>query len=889
MLCEAFKVSPSEDDVQSTPGSLVRSYPGSAVEIPNYVFDGVISQLAEFLALDRFANPHATLPSPAAPDFINALFDNVLQRLATSVPFSEPDALVSGVLRSIGRTAGISRVTKHVRDHVHALHRGFWRRSRLWLFTRVAIQMSDNPALGRSSYKSFILFFMCTLARDKSNTKLSRHLLHLMSSTILRRLNKLGSSTPNRLSEMALDTYTSLREILDARWKQLSICQSPFQNPSRGDLNRDTQLSLLNSRQYIRKALEDHDHESVHTPFRPDLRRRGTLQDFLSSNGDFFDNAYAADPDAALYDVERSVEEGIDDWVASVRNLDHACAQLAVLMGKYMRKADKSIDPEHTSIRFLTAIELCVALDKLVVKEVPMLVDYPPLISITLEHLYLRKTTSLNRLSCAVQYFSARNSQSRWTMPVLSNEFTKDSFPVRYYDQSSYLQQLKARIEEDGMKNATASDVQHGSSSLPYAHGEYLHHLPCQRLTTESTEISQSPLPTSPLHAKVVVFELQCPTCVRIWRSAVPDIQGVVNYRVHISDSSDGLFADVPALQPYLLRHQGTPSYFQIDLGYVYPDRMSSGRHPTSAELQNGPELRYVRRGQRSGSDLWKSLTSGYDFKDHCPSCRALAEYVHSTSHTSNDVMSAQANCPADLSLHEFVAIAHLRSGGSLQWLNILHGLRTRTLNLRRHQVLFLLFHAVSQVGPFDFNTGTWIWHRELQDPSFCNTLLDELEKLLMEVGASSMDSVLMNTISLLLTRVLVSSLSEDVSERAITLIRNVRRKTFSCVQDLSYDLAMAPANEERRNLLLEMAATCRNTFDVDHATLPKLLHSAEDVDALLSCSFFIRALFLACMSYSRIPCTLSAHTSTLQTSPTSTRSCSLPETVTSLLLSRRS
>ncbi|KAN0084492.1 hypothetical protein V8E55_007996, partial [Tylopilus felleus] len=113
-----------------------------------------------------------------------------------------------------------------------------------------------------------------------------------------------------------------------------------------------------------------------------------------------------------------------------------------------------------------------------------------------------------------------------------------------------------------------------------------------------------------------------------------------------------------------------------------------------------------------------------YDLRYHCPSCGVIEKYVHSTSHTSNDVMSAQANCPADLSLDEFVAFAHLRSGGSLQWLNILHGLHTRTLNLRRHQVHFLLSYAVSQVGPFDFNTGTWIWHRELQDPSFCITLL---------------------------------------------------------------------------------------------------------------------------------------------------------------------
>ena len=146
------------------------------------------------------------------------------------------------------------------------------------------------------------------------------------------------------------------------------------------------------------------------------------------------------------------------------------------------------------------------------------------------------------------------------------------------------------------------------------------------------------------------------------------------------------------------------------------------------------------------------------------------------------------------------------------------------------------------QVGPLDLNTGTWIWHQELQDPSFCDALLDELEKLFVD-GTGSIAGVLMNTVSLLLTRVLMSSPSEDISDRVIVLLRSVRRKTFSWVQDLLYDLDMAPMNRERQNLLLYMTTTCRSTFDVDPATLRHLLHSAEDVDALLSCAFLPKAL----------------------------------------------
>ena len=160
----------------------------------------------------------------------------------------------------------------------------------------------------------------------------------------------------------------------------------------------------------------------------------------------------------------------------------------------------------------------------------------------------------------------------------------------------------------------------------------------------------------------------------------------------------------------------------------------------------------------------------------------------------------------------------------------------------------YLLTHSAFQVGPLDLNTGTWTWHEELQESSFCNAILDELESLFVDVGGGSIDGLLMSTISLLLTRVLASSPCEDVSERIITLLRRVRRKTFRWVQELSYDLTKAPANEERKILLLTMAATCRSTFDVDPVILRKLFHSAEDVDALLTCAFFVHA-FSECMS----------------------------------------
>ncbi|KAG6379699.1 hypothetical protein JVT61DRAFT_10224 [Boletus reticuloceps] len=870
VLCEAFEVSPSWDVVKRTKGPLSCSYPGSAAEIPNEVLDDRDFQLefSNFLSRTNIIGPDLPLPPPAHPRYIDILLD--------------------GVLQSIGRAANIVRVTergalhKRIRDRVGRLWRDedededeakdVWRRSALWLLIRVTIQMSTNCSPGYASYKRFTLFFMCTLASDARNTSLSSDLLHSMLSRILRRLSKLNSSVPDWLSDVALKTCDRLREITAGRRKELSVRPSPFRNPSQDELTRDTQPSLLNSREYIQNILDNVGHESVRTPFHPSHRRLGTIEDFLSSNGSFFDEAYDADPDTTLYDFERSVEQGIDDWFACVTNVDEACTQLGVLMDKYMTKAyehPEGLDADDISIRLLTAIELYVVLDKLVVKEIPMFADYPPGISTAfLEKLLLRRVTSLHRLSCAYQYLSARHSRSRPGWSVLSDEFTEDSFPARYYDQSPHLQQLKARIEGDTTKKiAGRVGSQRRGNNLTHTaydgYREHQRHIPPQQLA-ENPEISQSPLPDSLVHAKVIAFELQCPACVRIWRSAAPCILNgcyLLTVDRYSLDAEEGhyLLANVPALQPYFATEcQELPLRVQIHLAYYYPENSGSPtlryvvQHPYRAVFFKKEKLSIQIRQAGRSCRHWE-LSSNLKRRqgEYLLEPVELDKYTDSTSHTSNNVLGAQADCPPDLSADEFIVFAHLRSGGSLQWLNILQGLRCRTLNLRRREVHHLIAHAAFQVGPLDLNTGTWIWHQETQDSSFCTALLDELESFFTDVGAGSIDGVLMNSISLLLTRVLMSGPSEDITERAITLLRGVRRKTFAWVQELSYDLSKAPMNRERRNLLLDVTAACRSTFDVHPATFHKLFHSAEDIDAFLSCAFFIHAIGLPCMSSS--------------------------------------
>ncbi|KAH0834163.1 hypothetical protein J3R83DRAFT_11469 [Lanmaoa asiatica] len=78
------------------------------------------------------------------------------------------------------------------------------------------------------------------------------------------------------------------------------------------------------------------------------------------------------------------------------------------------------------------------------------------------------------------------------------------------------------------------------------------------------------------------------------------------------------------------------------------------------------------------------------------------------------------------------------------------------------------------------------------------------------------------------------------VSWEVLGLLRTVRGKVFSWVQELSTRLAETPGDEELRGFLRDAAAVCRSMFDVDPAIIRKLLHSAEDIEVLLSSAVLI-------------------------------------------------
>jgi hypothetical protein len=731
----------------------------------------------------------------------------------------------------------------------------------------------EQTPLGLHTYKAFMIFFMHELAEKAIEADMSSELLHFMSTKISRRLTKLGSSAPDWLSQKALQTCTRVRKTLEERWERVQNCQaaSPSWTPFELDPSKGTQLSLLESRSYVCNALMNQGTELPHTTCNPQHPHRGTLEDFLSSNGQFFKDAYHAEPRLALRDVEQEVERGIDTWVApilatDIAGVEVACVQLETLSENYSPRAQKAYEnnPEELSIMFLTTIELWVALDKLVVKKIPMLEEYSPEVPLAhLERLLLRKSEQLDRLRLAYQYIRDRHARARDGWSVFSTEVDDRSFAVRYYNTSHRLQALKARVEEDArrarheklveLQRKNARHAELGREIAAMDHTFYpsgRHHRRCGKCQQEqqrngmTIEVQEWPLPSLQVAAAMVVFELDCPLSFNMWRSAMFHLLVDLCSPSQHPHSPYILLGNYPALQPYHEQHPRSRSTLASDTKPFIRTHYREASIPATKDLvciKNG--LKFYGWDPISSTKISEPFRNS-DNSDLCTyqlpggAYGNLQGYLKSTSHTSNEVIANQEDCHKELSIHEFIAFGHLRSGSSLQWSNILRELRARTLTFRNNEVHLLLAQVSGQVGHLS-DVGEWSWHGDLAEPLFCDALLGEIKDLTLSVEANWLEGATMASVSFLISRLLASNQDTGVRARAHGLLREVRKKTFSWVQELSLKVREVE-DEEIRGRLRDIAAICRSTFDVDLENMREQLSSQEDVEILVSCAIFI-------------------------------------------------
>jgi hypothetical protein len=874
---ESFEVSAPDAVVMGTTGKLLCSYPGPAIAIPQEVANNPAFQveLASFLNQMNVDVLDSAATTTKAKSTVVEERDSAHPRYITH--------LLTGILRGMGRVAEVTRIQKRIADDILWKNaKKPWRRSPLYLVIRVALQTSlHQNGSGNNAYKAFMVYMMARTLQLVLDKGFPSDLLFCMRGKISRRLYKMGPAAPDFVLQVVQKAGLATETLLQKRWiaVQNDQAKSGRWAPSDLDIPRDTSLSLPQSKSYISQVLQGNPFRSTSYTFEPNhTRRLHNVRDFRTFEHGL-SKAFAADPLIALADFELAVSNHLDGWVAESIDRESACLTVAACITKYS-EASLSLyasNPENQSTMLLTIFELWVALDKLCMAQCPLLREYSPEVPVELfAPLLLRRSRSFSRLTAIEEYVRERHRRAQDEFSIFTDDVDGETFAVRYFDTSIRHQSLRSRInnaaekerqkkkQEIQSQNAAHEKLARRYESMEHEswinrRGRTYHSAQrCQRCLLEAKannmEISvhEWPLPQHPLEAKVTVFELDCPVVFGVWRTTTYQVLGDI-----CSPSTKKRSANPPVkLETYhgfqnYLRPGMTPritlaSTTKSFLGSHYKTRWIPCYDESSVCVNNGLQFRLYDEHQ----DAWATTPFlECSIVQYCTlqlpvegPYKDLQYAVDTTSHTSNQVLANQSQCPRDLNLHEYIAFASLRGGYRLQWLNIARELRARSLSFHREEVHILLTQTACQIGHLS-RDSTREWHAELRNAGFGSVLLQELEDLMVSIEANWLEIISVRSVIALASRLLASKPDTCIIDRVYALLRKARNVTFEWMHQLTRKIRDTEDEDkvhEFQRRVSEIAATCRGTYDVDPDHVPNLLGSPNDVAVLVECAIAI-------------------------------------------------
>jgi len=254
------------------------------------------------------------------------------------------------------------------------------------------------------------------------------------------------------------------------------------------------------------------------------------------------------------------------------------------------------------------------------------------------------------------------------------------------------------------------------------------------------------------------------------------------------------------------------------------------------------------RRGVKRYTDV--DLSTGHvwvaDMRDSCTfklpsSCNSVQYFVGSTDHTSNGVICNQSWRPDGWPVHEYYSFALLRAGSRLQWLNILREIQAGNLSLNRVEFVYLFLQACWQAGPRGVtDTHLWETHEILLDVDFCNHILDALEGSLTGIRENWLQQMSMQLVICLGARVLSLTRDCQIKARASYFLKICRAACMDWLLDIIQRIHSSSNDETRKQWQargLAVAATCRQTFDVDLDVIFTVLNSERDLGDFIECA----------------------------------------------------
>ncbi|KAF8252042.1 hypothetical protein K440DRAFT_578390 [Wilcoxina mikolae CBS 423.85] len=881
----SFEASPTSDAVTETIGKLLISYPGPSIAVPwTKVSDPTfLPQLSNFVEKMKrdYIDAAAGRGSKAG---------ETLQEERESTHPRFVSEMLTGILRGVGQEVELQRFMKRIADEVLWDDTKLpWRRSPLWLVVRVALRL----VLGQEWYKGFMIFFMARLLDIATRRGIEGNQLFVMNAKLARRVHK---QRDDRIPGFALDEARVAGERayiqINEEWSKAQGSVKRLEwDQSRRDFMQDTYITMEGSRDYVKGLRWVNCKKPEREWFIPN--EAGRINIMSSEMPDLSKLAQAGEQmDIILTDFEAWVMNSLDMWLEHNIGSLEAGNNLGDRIQDYMSAAKQAYqgNPERNSIMILTTMELWVALDRVAVTLHPLLSEYSPELNESyLSALLLPQPQQRTRLTRIERYIHTRRTSALPTnLSVFSKEITEATFAVRYFRDSYELEELETKIIEEAYEAREAKMKELDEKQQQYDRlqntirtlncdfwvfwrdGRRRHDRKCKKCAMVNAaarmriEVHEWPLPTDRLASAAVVFELQCPAEFAIWRE--------VTFRIR----TGLLTATQPPpsdQQPYdtLATYSGLKNYLDTDplmrprkLNYISSTKSFLSSHYRYARIPAIPSDIFINNALRfelydSSTRIWASnLPVEMDIRHLCTfrlpdgPYKGLQYALKNTSHSANQVLARQYECPNELQLHEYIAFGLLRSGRRLQWLNMLRELRSRTLTFSAEAVNMIYLQAAWQVGSRESTEGEseciqeegiGIHRREchvpLEKDEFGRQMMLELNGMLTAVESNWQEVVAAQTMIVLAVQILSGTKCEEVEEQAAKFLRKARRVCLKWTRELARKLPECQPSEVREFQwrVVQMAATCRMTFDVEECYLQDVLFTDEDVAVLVECA----------------------------------------------------
>lgn len=695
----------------------------------------------------------------------------------TAHPALVTDMLMA-TLASLGHPVSVRQVHKRTRDDsIWDNSLLPWRRSSLWLAIRVTLQTSllqmANPSKALASYKNLMLVLLVKLSAASLSAKLPLDLCFIIQAKVARRSLKLSEAMLNFIHKDALAVGQSLRDELEADWQSVQVRDAATQ--VRIDIStfeEDTALSLTACGPYLDMVLQSDRsvaaNSSEFSPRCPELLQ--SQQDGLPS---FIGNLTGNDVMFALAEFELWVAKELPIWTVNIRNpVDDHCCRLTSLALNYKDRAitEYTGSPERLSIMLLTVAEIWLAVDRISSVIIPLLMRFPPELSIDLfQPLILPKRDDMVRLKRVEDYIATRQRESNdHYAPIFADPFNArvSYFTSLYYDASNKHKSLRQKITADAMEQKALKRVEWERKQEEYNslmaeattlqcttviddYGNESHSRSCHKCWTENKarvmtiDIYEWPFPENEVQCRAAVFELDCPSGFAAWRKLTWIImQDLGRTRLNKGAQPADTVLNYSGLKDYRNK-EASRIVLASDLKSSMKSHYRTLHFPTNlSQLYSKNALRYSYFDEEL--NVWTTKqTDSPDFTLHCNSVVPKGAYrdieyaVNSTAHHQAKVIAEQDSCSRDLTLHELIAFGSLRADGEqTQWLNIKRELEACNLTLNTESACILITQAALQAG----NKGhspLRLTHGVFESAAFCAGLVVTARSLLASIGES--------------------------------------------------------------------------------------------------------------------------------------------------------